>query len=204
LGVRRATVLYILRHAVAWLTPEDAEELKGRYDKAPGEIDWILGAAALRPAAAEAWLKKAIADHDAGKDSIHESWVRARLAAGLARIGGESQGDYLADWYFAEHVPMHRLTYTPSRQIFTHELDQRPFPAAAKVLARLIRDPRFAKATPPSLWIDMAGAVNRHAKREVVAEKDLSPSFSENQPHDRMRLEGIQKSLAAWAKEVAP
>ena len=204
LRVRRATVLYILRHAVAWLTPEDAEELKGRYDKAPGDVDWILAAAALRPAAAEAWLKKAIADHDTKResDSIRESWLRARLAAGLARILGESEGDYLADWYFAEHVPMDRLTYTPSRQIFTLELDEQPFPAAAKVLARLIRDPRFAKATPPPLLLSMACCVNRHAKREVVAWKDLSPSFSVDNPHDRMRLEGIQQALAVWAKEV--
>jgi hypothetical protein len=73
---------------------------------------------------------------------------------------------------------------------------------AAKVLARLIRDPRFVKATPPALVISMAGSVNRHAKREVVAWKDLNPGFSPDQPHDRQRLEMIQKSLAAWAKEL--
>jgi hypothetical protein len=204
LHVRRPSVLYILRHASAWLVPEDADELKGRYDKQPGEVDWILAAAALRPAAAEAWLKKAISDHDTKRDSnsISESWLRARLAAGLARVVGESQGDFLADWYYGEHVPMDRLTYTPSRQIFTLELDERPFPMAAKVLARLIRDPRFVKATPPALVISMAGSVNRHAKREVVAWKDLNPGFSPDQPHDRQRLEMIQKSLAAWAKEL--
>jgi hypothetical protein len=195
--LRWPTARYILRRADAWLAPDDADDFKRRYDAEPDKVEWVLAAAALRPDNAATWLKNAIAGHEAGKDDINKSWLRAKLAAGLARVAGEKHLDYLADWYYGEFVP-ERPSYSMSRQIFTMELNDQPSTGGAKTLACIIRDKRFEETPPYMVW-DLAAAVNNQAGRDVTPTKDLSPSFTAENAHDRQRLARVRESLEDWA-----
>ena len=132
------------------------------------------------------------------------TWSRAELAAGLWRIVGESEIDYLADWFYTEKVNANPGA-TPTGD-FLEAIKGVRAPADRKLLARLVADPRLDKLDYQSLR-SMVEVVNGWAKAPVVPAEQLRPiwergSWGPETPGDLKVLaksrEKLKNSVAEW------
>jgi len=194
-------ILWVLRHAGQLLRPEDAPALLALETTLRDRTPWCaIAAAELQPARARTWLRAAMGRFA----EKHQSWDRAQLAAGLWRSVGDSEIDYLADWFYGEKVA--RNPGTPPAEIFLSGIKGARAPADRKLLARLIRDPRLEKLDYQSLRM-LVQFVGGWTKTAIVPPGDLYPTWerggwSPETPRDEKRLaewrDKLKKSVAEW------
>lgn len=200
---RADLILWVLKHAGRLLRPKDAEPILDLEPKLRDRTPWCaLAAAELVPEKARAWLREALGRF--GKQPASDSWQRAELAAGLWRIVGERESEYLADWFYGEKVDIN--PHTTQTEIFLTNVKGVRGPADRRLLARLVGDPRFDKLDHQSLRA-VTEVINGWTKQPVVPFESLRPAWERGgwnpeSPRDLRLLadwrEKIKKSVAEW------
>jgi RNA polymerase sigma factor (sigma-70 family) len=165
--------LWALRHAGRLFRPEDATAILALEGKLRDRTPWCaLAAAELQPAKARDWLRAAIGRFAGEPVYTHLAWSRAELAAGLWRIVGESEIDYLADWFYGEKV--NSTPHSTQTGMFLDRIQGVRAPADRKLVARLVTDPRLEKLDYQSLRA-LAEVANGWTKTPVLEREKLRP-----------------------------
>jgi hypothetical protein len=166
-------ILWVLRHAGKLLRPEDAPALLELENVLRGRLPaGVIAAAELQSAQAAKWLHAAMGRYQAkGASSM---WARAELAAGLWRIVGDGEIDYLADWFYGENIDKHPTT--PPTEMFLRSIKGVRAPADRKLAARLVSDARLDKLDYQSLR-SLVELVNGWTKTPVVDNRELRPNW---------------------------
>jgi hypothetical protein len=199
-------ILWVLRNAGKLLRPDDAPAILALEPKLRDQTPWCaLAAAELQPENASKWLRAAFGRFPGQNTS--DSWKRADLAAGLWRIVGTGELDYLVDWFYGEKVETN--PHTPQTEIFLRSVRGVRAPADRKLLARLVTDPRLNTLDHQSLRA-VIEVVNGWTKQPVVDVRDLRPAWEHGgwtpeTPRDLQVVAGwrerLRKSLAEWQPE---
>jgi RNA polymerase sigma factor (sigma-70 family) len=195
---REDMTLWVLRHAGKLLRAEDAPALLALDKKTPDRSPWwALAAAELQPARAREWLHEAIG-HFAGEPIYtHRAYHRAEVAAGLWRIVGESETDYLVDWFFAEKVATN--PHSTQTGMFLESIRGVRPPADRKLVARLVTDPRLDQLDYQSLRA-LAELVNGWTKTPVLAREELHPIWERGSWGPE--TDADRKVLAQWRSKL--
>ena len=143
--------LFVLKHASQLLRPEDADRLlacrtnEAGLNRNAGLTDptspqwWAVGAAHLQPARGKQILHTAF-DEIQGRDEYHAE-MRAGLAVALWDVCGESEGKFLANWFY-EEFPSKQL-WVNWRRSFIENVSVVNQPSPKKLISRLVKDSRF-------------------------------------------------------------
>jgi len=196
-------IIWVLRNAGKLLRAEDAPAIlaaeQALRDRPPA---CAIAAAELQPHNARKWLREAFKRY--AKDYQYQAYHRADLAAGLWRIVGESEMDYLADWFYGEKVD--KNPHSPQTEMFLQAIKGVRAPADRKLVARLITDARFDKLDYQSLR-SVAEVVNGWAKVPVIPVRDLRPNWEKGTwgPESAADLkvvagwrESLKRSVSEW------
>jgi RNA polymerase sigma factor (sigma-70 family) len=195
---REYLILWVLRHAGQLLRPEDAPAILEMEKSLRGQPPWCaIAAAELQPAKAREWLRGAIGRFAGEPVYTHLAWSRADLAAGLWRIVGPSEIDYLADWFYGETVNKNPHSTQTGR--FLEAIRGVRAPADRKLVARLVADARLDKLDYQSLR-SLVEVVNGWTKAPVVAAEELRPGWERGTlwPETARDL----KVLAGWREKL--
>jgi hypothetical protein len=166
-------VLWVLKNAGKLLRPADAPAILAPEKTLRDRPPWCaIAAAELQPDKARKWLRDAFSRF--GEKYMYQAYHRAELAAGLWRIVGESEMDYLADWFYGEKID--KQPHTTPTEVFLQSIKGVRAPSDRKLVTRLIADKRLDTLDYQSLRA-LAQAVNGWTKTPVVAERDLRPNW---------------------------
>jgi hypothetical protein len=203
LAERRYLILWVLHHAGKLLRPEDAPAILA-LEKSLDSPWCALAAAELQPEKARDWLRPAIGRFAGNPIYTHLSHSRAELAAGLWRIVGEREIDYLADWFYSETVNKH--PHSTQTEAFLRAIKGVRAPADRKLVARLVTDPRLDKLDYQTLRA-LVEVVNQWAKVAVIPADKLRPiwekgTWGPETPADFVVVAGwrtqLRNSAAGW------
>jgi hypothetical protein len=194
-------ILLVLKNAKAVLRPQDAAVLLETESKQFERSPWFaLAAAELQPEKAGEWLRSGMRRFP--NEATYDAWPRAELAAGLWRIVGPSETDFLVDWFYRERVDPY--PHTTQTEIFLRNVKGVRAPADRKLLERLVLDARLDKLDHQSLR-GLIDVVNGWTKAPVVPRSDLHRVWSrgkEPQTADELRVfEQWRTSLRASVDE---
>jgi hypothetical protein len=197
---------WIVRNARKLLRPEDAPALlkeEARFRDVHIVHGFAIGAAELQPKNASKWLRKSLSDR---KVNGHASQgYGAELASALWRVVGESEIDFLADWFYGLRADNN--FFPGYATLFLRDIKGVRAPADRKLLARLIDDPRFDMLDYQSVS-GLIVVVNGWTKMPVISHRDLNPNWDGGWGPKSERDEAIvaqwrtklKKSQAEWNK----
>lgn len=143
--------LFVLKHASQLLKPADADKLlacrttEADLNRNAGLTDptspqwWAVGAAHLQPARAKQMLHAAL-DSIQGQDEYHAE-MRADLAVALWELCGESESEFLTNWFYQE-FPSKQL-WVNWRRSFIENVSVVNEPSPKKLFYNLVKDSRF-------------------------------------------------------------
>jgi hypothetical protein len=173
-------VTVVLRNAAEVLRPEDADALLalGPSDERRRPL-WIIASAAVRPDRAKALLE------DAAK--TFKGSGRHEIALGLWRILGETESDYLAEWFYS-HAGRRHGHHGERNAFMIGLLPGIRGPADRKLVARIVRDPRLDQLSDSERGV-VTAAVNRWAP---FAKPDYQSLSKEEQ------VRQLRESLPKW------
>jgi hypothetical protein len=187
-------ILWVLQHAGKLLRAEAAPDIlaaeKTLRDRPQA---CVVAAAELQPTHARDWLHEALSRY-AGE---YEGYRRAELAAGLWRIVGESELDYLADWFYGEKVSPN--PHTPQTQTFLDAIQQAPSRSERKLVARLVGDARLEKLDYQSLRA-LVQVANGWTKTPLVPHNDLYPKWEDGGWNPKSAADF--RILAGWHEKL--
>jgi hypothetical protein len=171
---RERLVEWVLQRAVKLLRAEDAAAVlaAGKNQTKPWHV---IAAAELQPESARGLLRDRL-EH-LGREPTPEAWDRAELAAALWRAVGESELDYLADWFFGEKVEKH--IHATQTELFLERIKEARAPANRKLVERLITDKRLNKLDHQSLRA-LVFVVNDWTRKPVIEPAELWPNWEKH------------------------
>jgi len=166
---------WVLKNAGKLLRPQDAPTLLAMEGKVRDRSPWCaIAAAELEPAKASQTLHAAMSRYAGKEIYTYLADHRADIAAGLWRIVGEAEIDYLTDWFFQEHVG--KNPHSPQTGRFLDAIQGVRAPADRKLVARLVADPRLDKLDYQSLRAVVLVA-NSWTKQPIVTQQGLYPNW---------------------------
>jgi hypothetical protein len=183
---------YVYSHADALLRPKDAGAVLALAEQS-GHIDAYIAAATLAPRRASAILHQAC-DAKQGK---YAGWERGQAAIALWRLVGETEADFLADWFFTDRSP--DLGRAPYRADWAAFLLERFNASDRKLLARLLRDERFDEIDLPTHRLVVRG-LNRNLLEPVI---DPLEERNTSHPMGDAHFDGqIEQARTRYPKET--
>jgi hypothetical protein len=147
----KSLCVWILDHAAELLRPENIEDLKACERK---ELEYARNGSA-EPILGNAWARAvaALEDPATRTKGLHEAykrfegegnlWERARLSAALWKHGGDTETQFLTEWFYGEEPE--RGTSPHALANFVIEVSACELPSGRKLMAAIIRDPRFER-----------------------------------------------------------
>ena len=204
---REGLIYWVVHNAGKLLRPEDAPALLAEEYLPPSgfiRAGFVIGAAELQPKNAQNWLRAALKSRTENYHPI--IYYRAELAAALWRMVGESEIDFLADWFYGERVNSN--DHPGQTTVFLREIKGVRTPADRKLVARLIDDKRLDRLDYQSTR-GLIETANGWTKIPVVSQSDLRPFWeygrsSPESERDEAVLAGwrtkLKKSQAEWNK----
>ena len=203
----KGMTLFVLKHASELLRPEDADKLltcrdtEADLNRKAGLTDptspqwWAVGAAHLKPSSASQIIHSAF-DRIQGQNE-YPAEMRSDLAVALWDVSGESQSEYLADWFYTE-FPSKQL-WSNWRRSFIENISTINDPSPKKLIDKLVKDPRFETidwdvASLQSLANVINGWLGKPAvsQSEIVAIRTDESLGLKKQFLDRLRADAAQ------------
>ena len=152
---------------------------------------FAIAAADLQPEHAQEWLRDALNVRIGGEGDRYS----AVLAATLWRIVGESEMDYLADWFFGLEP---RLNFSPGYgTIFLRQIKGVRAPADRKLVARLVDDKRLLELDHHSVR-GLVETVNEWTVEPVVSRENLWTWIDHRLPMSERNM----KIVADWRAKL--
>ena len=155
-----------------------------------GEALWAQAAAQLQPRRAAPILTMALMKRYNGQ---YQNRQRGLLMATLWRLSGESETEFLLNWFWSESVADESAAQGPSA--FLEELQRAPAAPTERLLVRLLNDEKL-ETLPKSSLVSLANLINDWAGQTVF---DSYPLYGPENANDAKAL-AIKRDFIARAR----
>lgn len=203
-----AMTLFILQHAKSLLRPQDADTLLAQSlwekDNVYHQILdpmitpwWAIAAAQLQPEKAENILHD---QYPLFQDKYSEDSL-AQLGVALWRQVGESQSDFLVDWYYDELLKTQPQAYVDWRNTFIDGIAQTDKPPGKALIAKILTSPRCETIDWESLE-HLSLAINAWTPQPVISSDELNAVDIGKSPELEAKLvQRLRLSVPLWSHQ---
>jgi len=191
---------FILRHAQSLLRPGDADALLAQKEKkslggSPSPW-WAIAAAQLQPGRAEHILRD---EYPIFKGKWNEPELN-HVGVALWSLAGESQGDFLTDWYYREVSELSPNSIPNPYNSFIDDMAKTETPSGRKLLAKILDNTRYASLDWQSVQ-HLADAVNGWLPAPLVSQDELNAIDRGGSPELKIKLlDRLRASVPQWNK----
>jgi hypothetical protein len=170
-------ILWIFKNAGQLLRSEDAPKLLAEEKALRWATPWCtIAAADLQPGQARTYLLPAFARFSEASSTHSEN--RAQLAAALWRIAGESEIDYLTDWFYGEKIDKQEkyYRYDARPHFFLEAIKDVRAPADRLLVSRIVSDARLKELDYESVR-GLAVLVSSWTRVPLLGQRELYPNW---------------------------